>query len=156
MTRLLTILGICLAIGLSLGLFQLKYEVQELVDKRDDLERSIGNDRQAIHVLQAEWSHLNNPERLRGLAVRHLGLEPLQPMQMTGWQGLPDRQVMEVAAKDAAKPVTKPKKKSIVKAKTKAKPAAKPKTRAVAVKVTESATWGAGIQAAIASAGGKQ
>jgi hypothetical protein len=33
-------------------------------------------------VLLAEWSYLNRPDRLAGLAARHLDLSPMTPGQL--------------------------------------------------------------------------
>ncbi len=83
MIRRTTVLFIFLAAALSLALFSLKYQVQDLEDEFVVLNRSIMAERRAIHVLEAEWSYLNDPERLGGLAARHLGLRPVEPEQLS-------------------------------------------------------------------------
>ncbi|GAB6051607.1 hypothetical protein JCM17960_04270 [Magnetospira thiophila] len=147
MTRTLTVLGIVLAMALSLGLFQLKYEVQALVDRRDGLERQIQTDREAVHVLKAEWSHLNNPTRLRDLAARHLTLDPLQTTQMAGWNSLPDREVVEAALAEEDLPVAK-----VVPAPRPIEVPERPRALPVKVVVEDSLDWLSATQAAIASA----
>lgn len=92
-----TLLCIVLAATLSLVLFLVKYEVKNLERALAGLDRAIAAERQAIHVLRAEWSHLNNPERLLGLATRHLGLVPLDPEQMRALSWLPVRATAEAA-----------------------------------------------------------
>lgn len=89
MIRHSTLLTLLLAAAISLVMFSVKYEVQDLEDELSRLNRSIVADRQAIHVLKAEWSHLNNPERLRSLARRHLGLKPVEAKQLGIFSGLP-------------------------------------------------------------------
>ena len=42
-----------------------------------------------IHVLKAEWSHLNNPSRLRKLANKHIALNPVQAEQIINYSALP-------------------------------------------------------------------
>lgn len=74
-----TILWACLAIIAGSALFMLKYEVQAQNDRLRGLEREIVRTRASIHVLKAEWSHLNDPMLLKMLAERHLGLTP-QPV----------------------------------------------------------------------------
>lgn len=71
-----------LAIVAGVGLFFLKYEVRELEHRLAQIERTIRDDREAIHVLRAEWSHLNDPTRLARLAEEHLGLGPTAPTQL--------------------------------------------------------------------------
>ena len=57
-------------------------------DDLRSLTRSITVERQSIHVLNAEWSHLNNPERLGKLARWHLSMQPIDPAQMTDFKGM--------------------------------------------------------------------
>jgi cell division protein FtsL len=82
MMRRTTVLFILLAAALSLALFSLKYEVQDLEDEFTVLNRSILAERRAMHVLKAEWSYLNDPARLGALAARHLGLRPVESEQL--------------------------------------------------------------------------
>ena len=71
---------------MAFGLFQIKHAVQNLEDEHVRLNRDILASRQQTHVLRAEWSYLNRPERLAGLAERHLALEPMTPMQIGGFE----------------------------------------------------------------------
>ena len=57
-----------LVCALGYGVFQVKYEVQEMESRIVQLNRGIVGDQQAIHVLRAEWSYLNQPSRLEALA----------------------------------------------------------------------------------------
>ena len=82
MMRRTTVLFIFLAAALSLALFSLKYQVQDLEDEFVGLNRSILAERRATHVLEAEWSYLNDPARLGPLAVRYLGLRPVESEQL--------------------------------------------------------------------------
>ncbi|MCH9013924.1 MAG: hypothetical protein IIA68_12830 [Proteobacteria bacterium] len=82
MMRRTTVLFVFLAAALSLALFSLKYQVQDLEDEFVSLNRSILAERRAMHVLEAEWSYLNDPARLGPLAARHLGLRPVESEQL--------------------------------------------------------------------------
>ena len=82
MMRRTTVLFVFLAAALSLALFSLKYQVQDLEDEFAGLNRSILAERRAMHVLEAEWSYLNDPVRLGALAARHLGLRPVESEQL--------------------------------------------------------------------------
>ncbi len=64
------------------GLFQLKYAVQEREDELTRLNRDLIASEQAVHVLHAEWSYLNRPDRISMLAARHLELVPMAPEQV--------------------------------------------------------------------------
>jgi len=91
MIRQTTLLAVILAAALSVVLFGVKYRVQDLEGELTGIERGILNEERSIHVLRAEWAHLNDPERLRGLAERYLGLEPVSPIQLGRLDTLPDR-----------------------------------------------------------------
>ena len=82
MIRPAMVLIVLLAVSLSLTLFVVKYQVQDLEEELSGLNRAITEDRQAIHVLKAEWSHLNEPTRLRKLAERYLGLSAIATDQV--------------------------------------------------------------------------
>ncbi|TVR83204.1 MAG: hypothetical protein EA405_05105 [Rhodospirillales bacterium] len=84
-----TVLFLILAIGLALVLFSIKYQVQELEGQLGQLYRQIESERRSHHILQAEWSYLTDPERLRRLADRHLDLNPLSPSQIGSFATLP-------------------------------------------------------------------
>ena len=80
--RQTTILTILLAAVMSVALFYLNFEVTELEDELDSLNKKIVSDRKTIHVLKAEWSHLNDVNRLRDLAERYLEMQPTAPAQI--------------------------------------------------------------------------
>lgn len=80
--RRATILSFLLVVGLAVALMSVKYRVQQLDDELIELERQITAERQAVHVLSAEFSFLIKPERLRSLATQYLGLTPVRPEQL--------------------------------------------------------------------------
>ena len=82
MIRPATILIVLLAASLSLTLFVVKYQVQDLEGELVEYNRALTEDRQAIHVLKAEWSYLNQPARLRNLAERYLGFAAFETGQV--------------------------------------------------------------------------
>ena len=98
-----TFVPLVLAGVLSLALFALKYQVQDLEDALVTLNRPIFADEEAIHVLRAEWSHLNDPRRLRSLARRHLGMKPVTPNQLATIADLPPRP-SDTEGTDAVRP----------------------------------------------------
>ena len=65
MMRIINFVLIVAVIGLSVGLYDIKYKAEDAVRHARQLERRIANEREAIRVLRAEWSYLNQPERLR-------------------------------------------------------------------------------------------
>ena len=80
--RRTTILIVLLIAALTYTLFKVKYGVQHLESELNSINRAIHSHQETIHVLQAEWSHLNEPERLRKLAAKHLNFEALSSGQI--------------------------------------------------------------------------
>ncbi len=85
----MTFLFVVLAGGLSFGLYVVKHRVIALESRLNEINRGIARDMQAIHVLRAEWSYLNEPARLRDLAGRHLGMAPATGRQFGALADLP-------------------------------------------------------------------
>jgi hypothetical protein len=81
MLRLGTLIWMVIAIGVGLLLYNVKHEVQGLEQHLAQTNRRITEVHARIHVLHAEWSLLNEPERLRTLTDRHLDLVPMRPTQ---------------------------------------------------------------------------
>ena len=69
--------------------FVMKNCVEDLEKELVQINSSINDDVKSIHILKAEWSHLNNPERLRKLAAKHIALEPVKPEQIISYALLP-------------------------------------------------------------------
>lgn len=87
--RTATALFVALAGALSFGLYVVKHRVIELEGRLTEINRNIARDQQAIHVLRAEWSYLNEPARLGDLARRHLGMTPASGGQFGTLLALP-------------------------------------------------------------------
>lgn len=83
-------------------MFSLKNQVQAMESELNRINISIQEDVKSIHVLKAEWSHLNSPQRLRNLASKHILLNPARAEQIINYSELPfeyenrvvDRQLM--------------------------------------------------------------
>jgi hypothetical protein len=82
-------------------LFSVAFEVSALEDRLIVLNQEITSDRDAIHVLRAEWSYLNQPERLEGLSRRYLDLQPLEGSQFSEIAALPVRPTPALSPADA-------------------------------------------------------
>ena len=67
MIRNTTLLAILIVAVTGVALFYLKHEVTNLEDELKTLNRSIVAEREAVHVLKAEWSHFNDVGRLKEL-----------------------------------------------------------------------------------------
>jgi hypothetical protein len=77
-------------------LFQVKFEVQALEKQLKALNAQIYSNQQVIHVLTAEWSHLNEPARLTELNERYLQLVPIDSKQLARLDDLPPRMLAPV------------------------------------------------------------
>ncbi len=82
---------LALAIGVGVSMFLLKYKVQDLENELIAKQEQVIRDQGAIRVLQAEWTYLNDPERLRQLSGEHLGFAPPALANMTEIASLPFR-----------------------------------------------------------------
>jgi len=80
-----------LATAVGAGLYHLKHEVMVLDQDLARINRAILDDQEATHVLQAEWTYLNEPQRLEALSQRYLELAPLAAAQVITLDDLPTR-----------------------------------------------------------------
>lgn len=81
-----TLLFVLITAGVGLGLFQLKYQVMNLEKDHNRIRRNIRETNEAIHVLKAEWAHLNDPKRLQTLCERYLTISPIKGSQLVSLQ----------------------------------------------------------------------
>lgn len=58
--------------GIAGSLFVVENEVQSLREDLAEINRQIHSDKEAMHVMQAEWAYLNQPERIEALTKEHL------------------------------------------------------------------------------------
>ena len=65
--------------------------MQSLEGDLGQINRQILRDQEAIHVLGAEWSLLNEPARIADMSRRHLELTPFTAAQLANFADLPDR-----------------------------------------------------------------
>ncbi|WP_413870264.1 cell division protein FtsL [Albidovulum sp.] len=84
MRSLILVLSAFAVVGLGFWAYRENYRTQgELAEVRR-LQAEIGEMREALSVLNAEWAYLNRPDRLRELAdinFERLGLLPFGPRQ---------------------------------------------------------------------------
>ena len=91
MRRAIGFLGTVLLLALSFGLYQGVYSVKAQEKELKLLDVNIATASESIRVLKAEWSYLNQPERLQTLARRHLTLVPTATTQIVILANLPER-----------------------------------------------------------------
>jgi len=81
MIRPLTLVSLIVAAGAGLHLYQVKHSVSMLDRELREVNRQTELVRERTQILRAEWALLNEPDRLRQVAQRHLALEPMAPAQ---------------------------------------------------------------------------
>ena len=84
MRSLFFILTALAVMGLAFWAYRENYRTQDDLAEIRDLRGEIGQLRESLGVLRAEWAYLNRPDRLQELAdlnFDRLGLLPLMPEQ---------------------------------------------------------------------------
>lgn len=73
-----------LVLSLIIGciLFKVKHEVVEIEQKISKTTQQIRREKENMHILKAEWSHLNEPQRLKSLAQKFLDIAPMKTEQI--------------------------------------------------------------------------
>ncbi len=113
MTRLGAVFWLVLVVAAGFTTFKVKYAVQDIEDQLNRVRKQTIAEQQEIRVLTAEWTYLNQPERLAELNRRFLALGPIAAKQLQHSLGdIPLRapaaapDVLVAAAPDAAAPQT--------------------------------------------------
>jgi hypothetical protein len=91
MNRIAGLLFLGAAAAAALFLFVLKYEVQALEDELARVQGDVLRHQEALHILEAEWSYLNQPARIADLTSRHLELQPLPADRFVMLDEIPER-----------------------------------------------------------------
>lgn len=97
MVRILNILFLIAVVIGAATVYDLKLAANKSAQRVAELQREIGEEREAIRHLKAEWSLLNKPDRLQNLVERYndyLQLESLEVRQIVTADDLPARPVM--------------------------------------------------------------
>jgi cell division protein FtsL len=86
-----TVLWLLLVIAVGYAMFQVKYEVMQQEETLGRLNKEIADSREQIRMVDAEWSYLTRPDRLRRLATRYLNLTPIAAAQIAALNTVPER-----------------------------------------------------------------
>lgn len=97
----LNVAFIALAIAVAFGNYRVKEAAVATAKHLDEVDAAIGEQDMVLRTLDAEWSYLNDPERLQELAVRHLDLVQIRPSQVMAMAEMPERLPIEVGARRA-------------------------------------------------------
>ena len=85
----MSILWCLITIVIGSYYFVLTNDVQNLEKELAQINNDIQNDIRDIHILEADWSELNNPERLKELAGKYISLDFIKPEQIINYSSLP-------------------------------------------------------------------
>lgn len=86
-----TVATFLMACGSGLYLYQSKHDVQLMDRQIERTVRETSTLREQSRLLAAEWTMLNDPERLRQFSDSYLGLKPIAPQQFTSLADLNGR-----------------------------------------------------------------
>lgn len=84
--------AILAVISMSFVLYWIKSDAREAAVRLVELRHDIADERAALDILKAEWSHLNRPSRLQDLAERYLSLKIMDADQIVNFDDLPRRE----------------------------------------------------------------
>ena len=82
MIRLGALVWLLLVVVAGFVTFKVKYAVQDIEDELNRVRRQTSAEQQETRVLTAEWTYLNQPERLAELNKRFLQLTPIAAKQL--------------------------------------------------------------------------
>lgn len=97
MTLRIAILASLIAAGMIYGLYKVEHAVRQLNRELVELNASVASEREAIRVLNAEWSYLTQPSRLQDLVSKYSELKLVEPDQTMTASALfvgPDREAL--------------------------------------------------------------
>lgn len=94
MIRTLNIVLLATSIAGLIGVYALKFSVEDTAAEKRALERKISLQEGDLSLLKADWAYLNQPAHVGPIVARHvetLGLVAASQKQFGGFDGLPMR-----------------------------------------------------------------
>lgn len=106
MLRVLTLFLTGSLVSLTFMTYGMEHDTRAQQTRIAQIQKAIDQERDAIAILRAEWSHLNRPQRLEKLAKKHLGLKTLDARQIVSLKELdiPSRRSADDATNDGDAP----------------------------------------------------
>lgn len=80
--KFLLFLGFVCLVATGYMVLAIKHQVLNLKKDLYVLHSDLDDNKDEINLLEAEWEHLNAPERLQALAERYLEMDSAEPMQL--------------------------------------------------------------------------
>jgi hypothetical protein len=98
MIRTLNVILVCTSVAALIGVYALKYSVEETANQKTAIERQIDRQEGELSLLKADWAYLNQPSHVAPIVARHaaaLGLLPTAQQQFGSLDTLPMRPVVQ-------------------------------------------------------------
>lgn len=102
MIRTINVILILAMVSLSVLLYAINYQADSAERAGNALRRQIVQEQEAIRVLRAEWSYLNQPDRLQELSSKYLDLQPATAQQVGSFDSIPFRPAPDVPTDPAS------------------------------------------------------
>ena len=102
--RVLNLIVIGALILAAAYVYRIKFDSTVQAERLAKIRGEVRRARDAVAALRAEWSELDNPARIEGLAKRHLQLKPITPTQFDTLDHLPERQP-QIVEPDSTDPI---------------------------------------------------
>ena len=80
MIRTLNLLLVCTSICMLVGVYALKYSVEDVAAEKVKLQHTIERQKADLSLLQADWAYLNQPANVAPVVNRHLVALNLQTL----------------------------------------------------------------------------
>jgi cell division protein FtsL len=93
MPRILHLLSVLVLVAAAVAVYKVKYESTYEAQRAAKLRAEIRIERERLATLKAEWTRLTAPQRIQDLAVRHLGMKPLDVARISDLSNLPEKPV---------------------------------------------------------------
>jgi cell division protein FtsL len=102
--RLLHLIVVAALVSAAVYVYKIKFDSTLQAERIAKLTTDLRRMHDANASLRAEWSQLDNPSRIQGLAERHLKLQPVDAAQFDALDHLPER-AAEAPAPEAPDPI---------------------------------------------------
>ncbi len=89
--RILNLIVIGALILAAAYVYRIKFDSTVQAERLAKIRSEVRRARDTIAELRAEWTQLDNPARIEGLAKRYLQLKPITPTQFDSLDKLPER-----------------------------------------------------------------
>ena len=86
---LINVFFLTVAIFSGVALFTLKYQVKEKETELKRIHVNILKTKRDLHMLEAEWAHLNDPKRLKAIVTNQTNWQVIKSEQLVKVDDLP-------------------------------------------------------------------